>query len=382
MSDSQQEKLQRLYEGRLKAETELNCQQQKILDALANGDRRVRVERLVKAAEEAMTKAFAKNEQLVTLSSKTDNEEAVKADLEKWLNDVSTKNDEVLRKAREYIDNCPKADQKSHSSADSIQKASSKKSSTANKSRSSSQRQKELLLAIHRREELERQNESLIRLAKQKQELELKKLDQEKERLEQEQAIRLQELEEENRQKLAEARLNEIELTEDVSETASELRETLSQLSVRSQQTTSQRITEWVNAGNNPVSDQLQPPTSAVTTTASDSNVVSNLVLPSLNNIVLTTEPFPGTSSLPTEQRPFSAVTANTVMTTAAPSMIPSFGDGNTPMPFVYVPPAPLAPTVSNVSIPVSTHVPSAQNLQYRYFRQFQIRRSLYQLVT
>ena len=41
MTDSQQEKVQKLYENRLKAQTELHTLQQKILDSIANGDRRV-----------------------------------------------------------------------------------------------------------------------------------------------------------------------------------------------------------------------------------------------------------------------------------------------------------------------------------------------------
>ena len=70
----------------------------------------------------------------------------------------------------------------------------------------SSQRQRELFLARHRREEIERQNENMLRLAQQKQELAHQRLLQEKLRLEQEedrmrkeQALLLAELEEANR---------------------------------------------------------------------------------------------------------------------------------------------------------------------------------------
>ena len=71
MTDSQQEKVQKLHGNRLKAQTELNFLQQKILDSITNGDRRVRVERLVKETEDAMTKASNRNEQLITLASTT-----------------------------------------------------------------------------------------------------------------------------------------------------------------------------------------------------------------------------------------------------------------------------------------------------------------------
>ena len=54
-----QEKVQKLHEIQLKAQTELNSLQQKISES--NADRRGKVERLVKQADDAMTKAFNKN---------------------------------------------------------------------------------------------------------------------------------------------------------------------------------------------------------------------------------------------------------------------------------------------------------------------------------
>ena len=244
MTDSQQEKVQKLDENRLKAQTELNTFQQKILDSITNGDRRVRVERLVEETEDAMTKAFNRNEQLITFASKTSDSEAIQADLEKWLCEVTEQNDEVLRKAREYIDSCTESDVKSHSSVETVNKSASKRSSTSGKTKTSSQRQKDLLLATQRREELERQNANAIRLAKQKQEVARKQLEREKERLEEEQALQLEELEEENRRKLAEAKLTELELTDDLSQVTDEFHEKLSRISKHSKQTTSQRVSD------------------------------------------------------------------------------------------------------------------------------------------
>ena len=105
-----QEKVQKLHDSRLKAQTELNSLQQKISDSITNADRRIKVERLVKEAEDAMTRAFSKNEQIFALASKTTNAEALKADLEQWLKEVTEQNDEILRKTRKYIDACPAAD--------------------------------------------------------------------------------------------------------------------------------------------------------------------------------------------------------------------------------------------------------------------------------
>ena len=97
----------------MKAQTELNTLQQNILDSITNGDRRVRVERLVKETGNAMTKVFNRNEQLITLASKTSDSETIQADLEKWLSEVTEQNDENLKKAREYIDSCTVSDVKS-----------------------------------------------------------------------------------------------------------------------------------------------------------------------------------------------------------------------------------------------------------------------------
>ena len=248
----------------MKAQTELNTLQQKILDSITNGDRRVRVERLVKETEDAMTKAFNRNEQLITLASETSDSEAIQADLEKWLSEVTEQSDEVLRKAREHIDSCTGSDVKSHSSVGTVNKSASKRSSTSGKTKTSSQRQKDLLLATHRREELERQNPNAIRLAKQKQEVARKHLEREKERLEEEQALQLEELEEENRRKLAEAKLTELELTDDLSQVTDEFHETLSRISKHSKQTTSQRVSDWVNEVNEPDSVSNQPQTNTV----------------------------------------------------------------------------------------------------------------------
>ena len=169
-----------------------------------------------------------------------------------------------MRKAREYIDSCTGSDVKSHSSVGTVNKSASKRSSTSGKTKTSVQRQKDLLPATHRREELERQNANAIRLAKQKQEVARKQLEREKEQLEEEQALQLEELEEENRRKLAEAKLTELELTDDLYQATDKFHETLSRISKHSKQTTSQRVSDWVNEVNEPDSVSNQPQTNTV----------------------------------------------------------------------------------------------------------------------
>ena len=96
-----QKKVSKLHDSRAKSEAELNKIQQKRNDAIGKTERRVRVDQLITSCEEAMTKTFAKNEQLLGLANESTNPESVKPDLEKWLNDVAVRNDEILTKARD-----------------------------------------------------------------------------------------------------------------------------------------------------------------------------------------------------------------------------------------------------------------------------------------
>ena len=136
-------------------------------EAVNNADRR---ERLVSSCKEALIKTFAKNEQLLELAKKTNDPATVTADSEKWLNDTTVQNDEILESAREYIDQCPKTDNSSQTSVKAATvKTKSSKDSSSKVSKTSSQRQRVLLIAKHRRAEVETQNEAALRLAKQKQ---------------------------------------------------------------------------------------------------------------------------------------------------------------------------------------------------------------------
>ena len=288
MTDAKQDKVRKLHENRAKAETELQKLQEKVQDAVENKDRRVRVERLVISCDEAMTKLFAKHEQLFELAGKTEDPSLFKQDLETWLNEVTTRNDEILKKAREYIDQCPLVDRASQSSTTVTKSKQPSKTSTAKtsrQSRTSSQRQRDLLIAKQRKEEIERQNEAALRIAKQQQELELERLQEEQEllrlrtdRLKKEQALRVEQLEEENRKKLAEATLTELELTENLSDSQSDFLDTVSQLAASTKTDDTARVSEWVN--NSPVATASDPtntvilePNVVIVTTAAQNSV-------------------------------------------------------------------------------------------------------------
>ena len=194
-----------------------------------------------------MTKAFSENEQLLDLANKSSNPESVKPDFEKWLNDVTVENDEILKKAHEYLDKRQQTDNASQTSiVPSTNKTTSSKVSSCLRSKTSSQRQKELLLAKQRREEIEKQNEATLRLTQQKQDLELKRMQQEQERLKEELALRVAEVQEENRKKLAAATLIELGLHKDLSEINAGFNETLSQLSKDSHEQQSARVNDGV----------------------------------------------------------------------------------------------------------------------------------------
>ena len=137
-----QKKVSKLHDSRAKAEAELSKIQQKLNDAIGNAERHVRVDRLVTSCKEAMTKAFAKNEQLLDLANKSSNPETVKSDLEKWLNDVTVENDELLKKNHVYLDKCHQTDNASQTSiVPSTNKTRSSNGSSSLRSKTSSQRQ-------------------------------------------------------------------------------------------------------------------------------------------------------------------------------------------------------------------------------------------------
>ena len=89
-----------------------------------------------------------------------------------------------------------------------------------------------MLIAKHKREEVERQNKAASRLPKQKQKMEL------------------EQLQKENRKRLAEAHLVELELPEDPSEVNEDAHESLSRLS-RTTNARETRVGDWVN--NSPI---------------------------------------------------------------------------------------------------------------------------------
>ena len=385
MTDARQDKVKKLFESRAKAETELQRLQEKVQDAVENKNRRVRIERLVTSCDEAMTKLFAKHEQLFELAGKTEDPSLVTQDLETWLNEVTTRNDEILKKARDYIDQCPLVDAASQSSTTvtkSKQPSKTSTSRTSRQSRTSSQRQKDLLIAKQRKVEIEKQNEAALRIAKQQQELELERLHEEQEllrlrtdRLRKEQALQVEQLEEENRKKLAEATLTELELTDDLSDSQSELLDTVTQLATSTKADDTLRVSEWVN--NSPITTASHPTNTAVldtdtvtVTTAAPQSVSmgapTTTPLPSLPVVIsVTPPPAPTANDMPSVTGLGSLVyiptmepVQNPQLTTTPPRTSPLITATVQPAPTVTVPASHLLPNLSAWTFPTGPSNP------------------------
>ena len=167
--------MSKLLESREKVESEVKRLHHQIDEAVQNCDRRVRVERLVTSCKDAMSKAIRRLDQLLERTLNLDDSASLLKKQETWLNVLTTINDVVLKRAHQYSDSLPATDKTSQSSSKTAKKTVSTRSGNSVTSKTSSWRQKDFLIAKHRREELESQHESSFCLAKQKQEIEFQK---------------------------------------------------------------------------------------------------------------------------------------------------------------------------------------------------------------
>ena len=154
MSNSLDQKVKKLYAARSKREAELHAIHEDILHCINSQNRRVKVERLVTKCNEAFMTVVDKNEDLIAFAGKTEDPSALVPSLESYLEAMTTKNDKILTSARNYIN-----------AAAYIR---SRVPSIMTSSKTSSQRKHDYVIAKMKREEIEKQNEAAIRLAKQK----------------------------------------------------------------------------------------------------------------------------------------------------------------------------------------------------------------------
>ena len=162
-----------------------------------------------------------KNEDLIAFAGKTEDPSALVPSLESYLEAMTTKNDKILASARNYINS---ADDKVSEFQEPRASIRSRVPSIMTSSKTSSQRKHDYVIAKMKREEIEKQNEAAIRLAKQKKQMEL------------------DELEENNRKRLAEATLQELELLDAVSKGSQSETTASARSSMRSEKAVQDRI--------------------------------------------------------------------------------------------------------------------------------------------
>ena len=222
MSNSLDQKVKKLYAARSKREAELHAIHKDILHCITNQSRRVKVERLVTKCNEAFMTVVDKNEDLIAFAGKTEDPSALVPSLESYLEAMTTKNDKILTSARNYINS---ADDKVSEFQELRASIRSRLPSIMTSSKTSSQRKHDYEIAKMKREEIEKQTEAAIRLAKQKKQMEL------------------DELEENNRKRLAEATLQEFELLDAVSKGS----QSETTASARSSMRSGKAVQDWIN---------------------------------------------------------------------------------------------------------------------------------------
>ena len=135
---------------------------------------------------------------------------------------MTTKNDKILTSAQNYINSADDKVSEFHEPRASIR---SRLPSLIAPSKTSSQRKHDYVIAKMKREEIEKQNEAAIRLAKQKKQIEI------------------DELEENNRKRLEEATLQEFELLDAVSKGSQSETTASAMSSMRSKKV----VQDWIN---------------------------------------------------------------------------------------------------------------------------------------
>ena len=209
MSNSLDQEVKKFYAARSKREAELHAIHEDILHCINSQSRRVKVELLVTKCNEAFMTVVDKNEDLIAFAGKTEDPSALVPSLESYLEAMTTKNDKILTSARNYI----------NSADDKVSEFQEPRASIRSRLPSL------MTSSKMKREEIEKQNEAAIRLAKQNKQMEL------------------DELQENNRKRLAEATLQEFELLDAVSKGSQSETPASAKSSMRSEKA----VQDWIN---------------------------------------------------------------------------------------------------------------------------------------
>ncbi len=314
MPDTSRDKVSKLFDKRSKLEIELKRVQAAIEEALKKGDRRVKIEALVVQCQQILTSALQVNDEIFGFADKTAQKPEAREELERWVQEVTESNDVFLRNARVYLDQIP-TDAPSSQEPASFRSCSMKSSKgngcksnrSGRTSKNSSQRRRDLQLALARREELERALEADLALTKQKQELELAQL------------------KEAGRRKVTEAKLQELELQETSEEDEEEVPETGEDVA--------ESVRDWIQSAPFGLQESSTPAISSgdLLTPNTDSNAVETVVdsngqLPSNSaTLPIATSELPANGILPTSAMTISgSEVSNASMTLTSLPVIPT----------------------------------------------------------
>ena len=185
------------------------------------------------------TRVVNKNEELFDLAQKTEDPDAACKNIEKWLETVTKKTDEFIAAARGYINSVHDKE-----TAELYTFHHSRSGSHMTSSKRSSHRQRDLELSRLKREELEKQHEAKLRIARQR--LEIEKQTKLRE-------LEIEQPEEDHRKEVAAAALEEILLMTKSSADGSGTGKMSGLFTERSSVKSKKFVQDWVNsspAGN------------------------------------------------------------------------------------------------------------------------------------
>ena len=112
-------------------------------------------------SKDSFTRVVDKNEELFDPAQKTEDPDAACKNLEKWLETVKKKTDEFIAAARGYINSVQDKE-----TAEQYTSHHSRSGSNLSSSKRSSQSQRDLELSKLKREEIEKQHETKLRIAR------------------------------------------------------------------------------------------------------------------------------------------------------------------------------------------------------------------------
>ncbi len=216
----------KLLASRAKVCNDLTSAYKSLAEAIAAKSRKAKVETILAKCTNLFTSAIAKNDQLLTLAGKTDGVNAAAA-LEQWCHEANVAHELQVKEAHLYLTVAKQSKSDLHeANSGRSSRNSSKRSSVSHPaSMTPSEKQRQLLISQLRLQEIQRQAETAQQLAEEKHQLKMKSLA------------------EDSRQRIVKAQLEQLELTDTISQHPS-----LPPLEGENDiAESSQRVNEWVN---------------------------------------------------------------------------------------------------------------------------------------